>query len=85
MFTELSEYKPVDTPRGKAYAWAIIDYGPESHLLFVCWMKDTGECWTFQNPEIRLEKNETLGIATSRAELRFQHVGDQHPSVDVRL
>jgi hypothetical protein len=65
MFTELSEYKPLDTPKGKALAWAVIDYGPESHLLFVCWMKDTGECWTFPNPDIKIEKNETMGIRYS--------------------
>lgn len=68
MFFELSEYKPVETPRGKAFAWAIIDYGPESHLLFVCWMKDSGECRTFANPEIRIEKNESMQIRTGPVE-----------------
>lgn len=62
VFTELREYKPLLTPQGRAYAWAVIDYGPESHLLWVCWLRDSGECWTFSNPEIRLESNETMGI-----------------------
>jgi hypothetical protein len=62
VFIELREYKPVDTPKGKGYCWAVIDYGPESHLLFVCWMKETGEPWIFPGPEIRLEKNITMGV-----------------------
>ena len=37
-----------------------IDYGMEEHLLWVCFINETGECWTFRNPQIRLKPNETF-------------------------
>lgn len=50
---------------GKGEAWAhfLIDYGPESHLYWVCFITDTGECWTVENPKIRASKNISLGRA----------------------
>lgn len=53
---------PVDTPKGPGFAHLIIDYGQEHNLLFVCFVNETGECWTFPTKEIRLEKNLTMGI-----------------------
>lgn len=61
MLTELREPLPVITPKGKAFARYIIDYGMESNLLFVCFQDDTGECWTWGTPDIRLQNNITLG------------------------
>ncbi len=52
---------PVVTPKGEAIAHFMIDYGPESHLHWVCFQDETGECWTWPNPEIRASKNITLG------------------------
>jgi hypothetical protein len=52
---------PLDTPKGKAMAHFLIDYGPEHHLLWVTFIDETGECWTFQNPEIRLQSNTSMG------------------------
>lgn len=49
------------TPKGKARAFFIIDYGSEADLLWVCFLNDTGQCWTFRNSEIRLEGNLTMG------------------------
>jgi len=53
---------PVETPKGAGFAHLIIDYGQEHNLLFVCFINDTGECWTFSTKDIRLEKNLTMGI-----------------------
>jgi len=53
---------PVDTPKGSGFAHFIIDYGQEHNLLFVCFLNDNGECWTFPAKDIRLEKNLTMGI-----------------------
>lgn len=52
----------LETPRGKALAVALIDYAPDYHLLWVCFQKDTRECWTWKNPDIRCDTNESLGL-----------------------
>lgn len=45
--------------RMNGYAFLIIDYSQEHHLLFVCAM-DNGEIWTLNNKEIRIPKNISL-------------------------
>ena len=60
--TILPEMLPMTTPKGRAWAWAVIDRGDHSDLQWVCWVRETGECWTFRNPQVRLEQNETMGI-----------------------
>lgn len=45
--------------RMDGYAFLIIDYSQEHHLLFVCAMDD-GEIWTLNNKEIRIQKNISL-------------------------
>ena len=62
MLTQLQTPIPLTTPKGKAWAVAIIDYGPDWDLLWVTFVNDTGECWTFSNKEIRQEKNITFGL-----------------------
>jgi len=62
MFTVLPEPKPVLCPKGKALAWAVIDYGVDSDLVFVCIIKATGEDWCYRAPFIRHEANITMGI-----------------------
>jgi hypothetical protein len=52
---------PLETPKGKGYAHFILDYGIEYNLMWVCFLDDTGECWTFENPEIKIQKNITIG------------------------
>jgi hypothetical protein len=41
------------------YAFIVIDYSQEHHLLFVCAM-DNGEVWTLNNKEIRIQSNISL-------------------------
>lgn len=50
---------PIKTPKGKATAHALIDYGPEHNILWVSFQDDTGECWTWQNKDIRAQDNIT--------------------------
>ena len=52
---------PVITPKGDGYAHLLIDYGPEYNLLWICFLDDSGECWTYDNTHIRAQKNVTLG------------------------
>jgi hypothetical protein len=61
MILQLNPAIPVTTPKGSALAHFLIDYGQESHLYWVCFQDDTGECWTYANPEVRAQKNISLG------------------------
>ncbi len=61
MITQLCPSIPVVTPYGKGLAHFLIDEGAESHLKWVVFLDNNGECWTFQNPEIRAQKNITHG------------------------
>lgn len=58
---QLSPPLPMVTTKGKGLAHFLIDYGIESHLHWVVFLDDTGECWTFQNPDVRAQKNITQG------------------------
>ena len=41
MMKQLSPPIPVDTPKGKALCIGWIDYGPEHHLIWICFQNDT--------------------------------------------
>jgi hypothetical protein len=58
--TRIDPPLPFETPKGKAMAHFVIDYGPEHHLLWVCFQDQTGECWTWANPEVRLQLNSSM-------------------------
>lgn len=62
MLTQLQTPIPLKTPKGKAWAVAIIDYGPQWDLQWVTFIHATGECWTFRNRDIRQEENYTFGL-----------------------
>ena len=69
MIVQLNPALPIITPKGEAYAHFLMDYGMEEHLLWVCFINETGECWTFRNPQIRLKPNETFNrLKTSNIE-----------------
>ena len=57
---QLNPIIPLDTPKGRAMAHFLIDPGMEHNLQWVCFIDDTGECWTFQNQDVRMQKNITL-------------------------
>ena len=65
--TQLNPPLPLETPKGKGLAHFMIDYGPEHHLMWTVFVTATGECWTFQNPEIRAVSNYTMGRPVSSA------------------
>lgn len=66
MILQLNPPLPMKTPKGSAMAHFLIDYGPEHHLLWVCF-QESGECWTWQNPDILACENITFG-RTARGE-----------------
>jgi hypothetical protein len=61
MITRLDPPMPIMTPKGRALAHFLIDYGPEHDLMWVCFQDDSGECWTWENAQIRARVNTTMG------------------------
>lgn len=60
MVTQLNPPLPLDTSRGPGLAHFLIDYGPETHLMWVVFMDRDGACWTVPNPEVRMQPNWSL-------------------------
>lgn len=69
MLTQLNPPLPFVTPKGKAYAHFVIDYSQEHDLVWVCFICDTGECWSYPNSQIRMEPNLSLGYKTSKEQI----------------
>lgn len=61
MMLQLDPPIPMETPKGRGSAHILLDYGTEYDLIWVVFIDETGECWCFRNPEIRLQKNLTFG------------------------
>ncbi len=84
MITQLHTPLPLLTPKGKAWAVAIIDYGPQWDLQWVTFVAETGECWTFRNQDIRREENYTFAlpkptpIASREKQTMRPHANDTH-------
>ena len=67
MLLQLNPPIPVETPRGKAMAQVIIDYGVEHDLVWLCFQDDTGESWCWNNKFIRAQNNITFSRNVSDA------------------
>ena len=67
MLTQLNPPLPLLTPKGKAWAHLVIDYGPEADLMWVCFQDEDGACWTWCNRDVRIQPNATLGRPTPRS------------------
>jgi len=61
MIVQLAPTLPLETPKGRGYAHFLIEHGDEHHLQWVVFIDATGECWMFENPEIRIQSNPTMG------------------------
>lgn len=70
MILQLNPPLPMVTPKGKGLAHFLIDYGPEHHLMWVCFLDDSGECWTFENPQVRIQWNITLGRVSKNTDAK---------------
>jgi hypothetical protein len=68
MFTQLDPSLPVTVEgKGKGYAFAVIDYGQEHHLIWVVALDETGEIWSAPNPRVRMASNWTMGRKVASA------------------
>ena len=52
---------PLMTPKGRGLAHFLIDSGIENDLQWIVFQDDTGECWTWENAQIRARVNQTAG------------------------
>jgi len=59
--TRIDPPMPLMTPKGRAMAHFLIDYGMENDLMWVVFQDDTSECWTWENAQIRARINQTIG------------------------
>lgn len=57
---QLNPQIPVVTPKGNVWAFFVIDRSQEHDLEWVVFLDSSGECWTFKNPDIRIQKNYTM-------------------------
>lgn len=69
MLIQLDPALPLETPKGKGFAHFLIDYGQEHDLIWVVFMDETGECWSVRNPDVRLQKNFTMGVRIQEKQL----------------
>ena len=61
-FTQLQTPLPMTVEgKGSGQALAVIDYGPEHHLIWVVALDDSGEIWSAPNPKVRMQSNWTMG------------------------
>lgn len=68
MLTQLDPPIPLHVlGRGDGYALAVIDYGAEHNLLWVTAIDATGEIWCAPNPEVRMQKNWSMGRGEAMA------------------
>lgn len=76
MFNQLNPPLPVfiASKNESALAHGVIDYGPESHLMWVCFLDRSGECWTVANPDIRIQWNPSLGRVSPRTDKKYLNV-----------
>lgn len=61
MILQLNPTIPVDTPKGPGWAHFIFEHGDEHHIQWHVAIDATGEWWTFNNPDVRIQHNLTMG------------------------
>ena len=72
MMTQLNPPLPLHTPNGDGLAHFVIDYGPESDLLWVVFLEKDGACWSVPNPEVRMKSNWSMGRRKDEADEQRQ-------------
>jgi hypothetical protein len=61
MLLQLDPPVPVETPKGKGLAHVLIDYGLEIDLVWIVFIDESRECWSFRNRDVRGQANITFG------------------------
>jgi hypothetical protein len=79
MILQLNPPIPLSTPKGHGLAHFLIDYGPESDLYWTVFQTDSGEIWTWNNKEVRADKNISLGRISITNPALSHHFEDLSP------
>lgn len=61
MMLQLNPPIPMVTPKGDGYALLVVDYSQEHHMVWVVALDQGGAIWAFENPQVRVAHNVTLG------------------------
>lgn len=61
MIHELKQPWSVNSPKGKATVYLVMDYGFETDTLFMCVLKETSEFFWFRSFECQMEDNCSIG------------------------
>jgi len=59
MIIQLNPPLPLITPKGKGWAYFLIDYGQEHDLIWIVFQDSTSECWSWLNKDIKIQQNIT--------------------------
>ena len=60
MILQLNPPIPMSTSKGDGWAFFMIERSQEHHIEWVVFLDNSGQCWTFQNPEVRMQNNYTM-------------------------
>lgn len=77
MITQLNPPLPLHTPKGDGLAHFVIDYGPETDLLWVVFMDKDGACWSVANPDVRMRFNWSMGRRPAEPEAKAEPPGEE--------
>lgn len=72
MMLQLNPPIPLVTPKGNGWAFFMIERSQEHHIEWVVFLDDSGQCWTFANPEVRLQTNYTMMRRNRDTTFRFE-------------
>jgi len=84
MITQLNPPLPLHTSKGDGLAHFVIDYGPETDLLWVVFMDKDGACWSVPNPEVRMKFNWSVGRRPESNDMATQTNEEIRPSAQLR-
>jgi hypothetical protein len=51
---------PISCPKGEGLALFLTDYGCEFNHIWTIAIDETGEIWSYPNPQVRMQKNITM-------------------------
>jgi hypothetical protein len=84
MITQLNPPLPLHTNKGDGLAHFVIDYGPETDLLWVVFMDKDGACWSVPNPEVRMKFNWSMGRRPESSDTATAANEEPRPAAQVR-
>jgi hypothetical protein len=82
---QLNPSIPMTCHKGDGYAIALVDYSEEHHLYWVIALNETGEIWMLPNPQVRMQKNITMGRFLDKDRLNKMNISCEIPSENMGM